>query len=171
MRKSKALYPIPVYEAHFADGTVRRMSFYQEAGKPWDFERGAQVCASVGRGIAVQTKREIIDHPEQENWRGKTEYAWSEILTRFVAVQDGPEHAEIVDGYIWHNDKVTDAPLAIVRDPRFADSGPAFYSCAVDGMPQKSRSDRVTAKQLRDLLARVLDGDEAAINEARKLAA
>ena len=35
----KCVYPFPVYEAHFADNTVLRMSVWQAAGKPWDFAR------------------------------------------------------------------------------------------------------------------------------------
>ena len=35
----KCVYPFPVYEAHYADGTYARMSVWQQEGKPWDFER------------------------------------------------------------------------------------------------------------------------------------
>lgn len=43
----KALWPNPVYEAHFSDGTVQRMSFYQTRGKPWDYGRGRRLCQSA----------------------------------------------------------------------------------------------------------------------------
>src|SRR3990167_6880383 len=43
--KLKGLYPAPVYEAHFADGSIVRMSFYQELGKPWAYQSGARTCA------------------------------------------------------------------------------------------------------------------------------
>lgn len=36
----KGMWPAPVYVATFADGTVGRHSFYSQAGKPLDFERG-----------------------------------------------------------------------------------------------------------------------------------
>ena len=41
----KGLWPGPVYEAHFTDGTTGRMSFWSKAGKPFDFDRGRRVLA------------------------------------------------------------------------------------------------------------------------------
>lgn len=35
----------PVYEAHFTDGTMLRMSFWSAKGKPLDIERGRRVIA------------------------------------------------------------------------------------------------------------------------------
>lgn len=40
----KALHPYPVYECHFADNTVVRMSFWTKAGKPFDFASGRRSC-------------------------------------------------------------------------------------------------------------------------------
>ena len=40
----KGMWPGPVYEAHFANGTIRRMSFWSQDGKPYDFARGRKVC-------------------------------------------------------------------------------------------------------------------------------
>ena len=48
----KALYPYPVYEAHFADNTVARMSFWTKAGKPFDFASGRR-CCELHRGMAA----------------------------------------------------------------------------------------------------------------------
>lgn len=127
MAKTRGMYPAPVYEAHFADGSVRRMSFFQIPGKPWDFERGARLCAACGRGVS-------FDHYHR------------------LGVVEGPAHPAIVDGYVWHNDKVDDAPLTIVRDPRFAGQAAPFYSCAVDGESTKKRANRVTAADLRSEL-------------------
>ncbi len=45
----KCVYPHPVYEAHFSDGTVARMSFWSQADKPWDFHRGWRVLATAYR--------------------------------------------------------------------------------------------------------------------------
>ncbi len=43
--RGKSIWPAPVYEGRFADGTVQRMSFYSLAGKPIDFDRGRHgVC-------------------------------------------------------------------------------------------------------------------------------
>ena len=39
--------PAPVYEAHFADGSVGRMSFWSKYGQPFDFTRGRQLCESA----------------------------------------------------------------------------------------------------------------------------
>ncbi len=43
-RNGKCVYPYPVYEAHFADNTVTRMSFWTPINKPFDFTRGATHC-------------------------------------------------------------------------------------------------------------------------------
>src|SRR5271165_4756338 len=46
-----SVYPFPVYVATFADGTVARMSFWNKAGKPWDFASGRRLLAwAVGAG-------------------------------------------------------------------------------------------------------------------------
>ncbi len=43
----KGLWPAPVYEAHFADNTVGRMSFWTQAGKPINFEAGRKMLEKV----------------------------------------------------------------------------------------------------------------------------
>lgn len=45
----KCVYPFPVYEAHFADNTVSRLSVWQPLGKPWDFDRARNCLASICR--------------------------------------------------------------------------------------------------------------------------
>ena len=40
----KALHPYPVYEAHFADNTVLRMTFWTKAGQSFDFVTGRAHC-------------------------------------------------------------------------------------------------------------------------------
>ena len=37
---NKGIWPPPVYEAHFNDGTVERLSFWSQEGKPIDFAHG-----------------------------------------------------------------------------------------------------------------------------------
>ena len=54
------LCPYPVYVAELADGTTRRMSFWQEAGKPWDFDRGRKLC-----GDFTYWTRGYIEHDGQ----------------------------------------------------------------------------------------------------------
>lgn len=140
MARKNSMWPAPVYEAHFADGAVRRTSFHQITGKPFDFERGARVISRIGRGLVRKTT-------------GRVDFLTASII-------DGPEHPQIVDGYVFHDDK-------IIRDPVYR--GAAFYSCAAVGMTAKPA--RVTAAQLKAVLRRVLEGDENAISEARALAA
>ena len=43
--KGKSIWPPPVYEGRFADGTVQRMSFSSLVGKPINFAMGRRgVC-------------------------------------------------------------------------------------------------------------------------------
>ncbi len=58
----KCVYPHPTYEAHFADGTVARMSFWSAAGKPWDFNRGWRVLATAYRKQIVAG---YVEHDDQ----------------------------------------------------------------------------------------------------------
>ena len=48
----KCLYPYPVYEARFTDGTVVRMSFWTKAGTPFDFASGRRSC-ELHKGMAA----------------------------------------------------------------------------------------------------------------------
>lgn len=41
---SKGQYPQPVYNAVFASGATKRMSFWSKTGKPLDWDRGRKVC-------------------------------------------------------------------------------------------------------------------------------
>lgn len=47
----KGIYPWPVYEAHFSDGTVSRMSFWCRADKPIDFAHGRRLSDLCGRHV------------------------------------------------------------------------------------------------------------------------
>lgn len=57
----KALYPYPVYEAHFADNTVLRMSFWTKAGQPFDFGTGRAHCEIAMLAPAVDG---FIEHDD-----------------------------------------------------------------------------------------------------------
>ena len=48
----KALHPYPVYECHFQDRTVVRMSFWTKGGKPFDFASGRRSC-ELHRGMTA----------------------------------------------------------------------------------------------------------------------
>ena len=117
----KGLHPYPTYEAHYADGTVRRMSFWTKHGKRHDFAAGRRLCANG---------------------------------------------TPIVDGYVFHGDRSTEVPFTLARDPSF--DGPAFYEFATVSI---ERAKRVTATHVKQILAKVLDGDQAAVAEARELLA
>ena len=80
---TKCIHPHPVYEAHFADGTVRRMSFWQRDGKPWDFDSGQRTC-TLGPAW---------------NYRAA-------CMGRAIPRQP----AAIPDGYIFHGDKLVRDP-------------------------------------------------------------
>lgn len=47
--RNKSVWPPPVYEGTFADGSVLRMSFHQARGKQIDFARGRRLVALVGQ--------------------------------------------------------------------------------------------------------------------------
>lgn len=49
-RLRRCVYPSPVYECHFTDGTVSRLSVWQPLGKPWLFKRFRSVHTSLSRG-------------------------------------------------------------------------------------------------------------------------
>lgn len=117
--RRKALYPWPVYQAEFHDGTVGRMTFYQEAGKPWDFARGRRLC---------------------EHYFGKP-------ICAGVVEQN-------FSGYIEPSQ-----PWRRVDDPM---------------MDEQPKAKRVTAKQLKALLARMMelpDVPSTMADEARELLA
>ena len=57
----KALHPFPVYEAHFADNTVLRMSFWTKAGQPFDFVTGRAHCEIAMLAPAVDG---FIEHDD-----------------------------------------------------------------------------------------------------------
>lgn len=51
--RGKSIWPAPVYEGRFADGTVQRMSFYSLANKPLDFGRGRRGVCLRESGISA----------------------------------------------------------------------------------------------------------------------
>ncbi len=59
--RSKCVYPYPVYEAHFADNTVLRMSFWTKAGQPFDFVTGRAHCEIAMLSPAVDG---FIEHDD-----------------------------------------------------------------------------------------------------------
>ena len=58
---SKCMYPYPVYEAHFADNTVLRMSFWTKAGQPFEFATGRAHCEIAMLAPAVDG---FIEHDD-----------------------------------------------------------------------------------------------------------
>ena len=43
----RCVYPFPVYEGQFSDGSTLRMSVWQPLGKPWDFEHCRRLFESL----------------------------------------------------------------------------------------------------------------------------
>ena len=68
--RRKALYPWPVYQAEFADGTIGRMTVWQQAGKPWDFERGRKLCGPY-YGNKDHVYGNIFEESFQKIWDSK----------------------------------------------------------------------------------------------------
>lgn len=60
--KGRSIWPAPVYEGRFADGTVQRMSFYSLAGKPLDFDRGRR--GACLRGLQPAASDIVCGHVE-----------------------------------------------------------------------------------------------------------
>ena len=59
----KGMWPGPVYEGHFDDGTVGRMSFWSKTGKPFDFGRGRRV---VGLCTPHRGKQMVAGYVERD---------------------------------------------------------------------------------------------------------
>ena len=60
-RNSKCVYPYPVYEAHFADNTVARMSLWTLINKPLNFIGGCASCELYKLAPAIDGFIEIDD--------------------------------------------------------------------------------------------------------------
>lgn len=58
----KGMWPGPVYEAHFGDGTIGRMSFWSRDGRPFDFNRGRLVCSKVTTAHGKTITDGFVEH-------------------------------------------------------------------------------------------------------------
>ncbi|MQB00231.1 MAG: hypothetical protein GEU78_08060 [Actinobacteria bacterium] len=47
----KGVHPYPVYEAHFTDGTVNRMSFWSPQGRALDVETGKYIATTTHSAV------------------------------------------------------------------------------------------------------------------------
>ena len=80
-RNSKCVYPYPVYEGHFADGSVVRMSFWTPINKPIDFTIGQIHCelhklAPVIDGFVERTDLDSpYDRIRDPHFSGEAAYA------------------------------------------------------------------------------------------------
>ena len=71
----KCLYPYPVYEAHFADNTVARLSFWTTRGKAIDFDGGRRICEIIFGKPAVNG---FVEHDDPaEPWYRKQDPEFS----------------------------------------------------------------------------------------------
>ncbi len=60
----KGRYPFPVAAATFADGVVRRMTFWSAAGKPLDWARAQRLCSlsyALRHGPNIPTIVHLVD--------------------------------------------------------------------------------------------------------------
>ena len=146
----KGMSPGPVYEAHFGDGSIIRMSYWQLDGKPWDFARGKCICQFAWQAREM-TYRLMFDH---EGETGYSPTARDRMRAEFF--EGRRELPSIVSGFVDH------PTLGRFPDP-------------MEVAAPKPK--RITAKQAREALANVLaylDGDHddwSAIETARALAA
>ena len=80
------LLPAPVFEAHYADGTVIRMSFATMEGKPLNLDRGKRVCDRAYAGVVVR------DTFERGRWEDPSQEAHKRSTVRPVLVSAFVEH-------------------------------------------------------------------------------
>lgn len=90
------LYPYPVYVAELADGTTRRMSFWQESGKSWNFERGRKLCGDFtywARGYIEHDGRRFMDNGQTEPAKRKRGPTATQLKALLASVLDGDHSA------------------------------------------------------------------------------
>lgn len=104
-----SVWPPPVYEGTFADGSVLRMSFHQKAGKPIDFARGRRLLAASGRTLRVPIKGTKFN-PRGQQFELK-QYDPAPLISGVVCIGDET-----------HIDPMTDAPAPKVKKPSMADA-------------------------------------------------
>jgi len=146
------IYPAPIYEAHFADGTIGRCSFWSAAGKPINFAYGKRAVAAV------------FARPECQVWRPKPTvrlYAGNgeepAIYTPIERADDPATfwtitapRADIVRGFVEHESigriEDSDAARASLAKPRKPAAGdPRLREIALkiarefDGVPNSAR--------------------------------
>jgi hypothetical protein len=94
----KGIWPPPVYEAHFSDGAIERLSFWSPDGKPIDFAHGRAVAEALCLTIWDEARR---------TWERGPDGAWRARWARDAGRQ-------IVTGYVEHPNigRVADTPEA-----------------------------------------------------------
>lgn len=66
----RGVYPQPVYEAQFNDGTAARLTFWSEKGKPLDADRGRRLFGLFNTFADKQLVRGTVEHvAEGKIWR------------------------------------------------------------------------------------------------------
>jgi hypothetical protein len=94
----KGIWPPPVYEAHFSDGAIERISFWSPEGKPIVFAHGRTVIEALCLTIWDEERRTWERSPDG-SWQGR----WA---------RDTKRH--IVAGYVEHETigRIEDKPEA-----------------------------------------------------------
>ena len=99
---SKCVYPYPVYEAHFQDGSSRRMSFWTKDGQALDFGRGRKLCQNgveMTHGLVIHGDGEIPDPhftgevPQAEKPKRKTAKQYRDALQGVLSGSPGAVEA------------------------------------------------------------------------------
>ena len=92
----KCVYPFPVYEAHFADNTVLRMSVWQAAGKPWDFARCRKLLETSHSGGSKVGPWPagvlIVDGYLEHEWIRKMRSDFMGTALAMSAIPNAPEY-------------------------------------------------------------------------------
>ena len=120
---SKCMYPYPVYEAHFEDNTVLRMSFWTKAGQPFDFVTGRAHCEIATLAPAVDG---FIEHdvPGQPWLRVRDPHfsgaAVETVKPRINGVKLKKAALAVVERAIINGDDTPMIPAKVLQDLREA---------------------------------------------------
>lgn len=156
----KCVYPHPVYEAHWSDGTVSRLSFWSEKGKPVTGERGRRLVQAPSRwtptGI-TRFARYAMGNP-YTGGAGNVSAPYTPITRGLLSGK------RLVRGYVEHDSP--GKPWVRFVDPHFMPHP----------VPESAKAKRQTARQVKTILADLVayldgNGPDDALKRARDLIA
>ena len=119
----KALYPYPVYQAEFSEGSVLRMSFWTKAGKPFDFASGRRSC-ELHKGMTASAGFVEHDDPSKPWVRVAdphfTGEAGETVKPRINGVKLKKAALAVVERSIINGDDTPMIPAKVLQDLREA---------------------------------------------------